>query len=196
MISDSFRASAQRFLADVAEDFRANDADVIYGTVRLIERDEECFSLGTAELGVRHLTCTRCTRAKESRARRKRLRADRPRSRAWRKLFPHLSLRGRGESGSRTHPQFREFLRLKRQYDPTSVFESDWYRHHLALLDEDASARRPPGVRLVVSVLDVPVLKSVVPRVRGPVVEDGGVRERSSEIVRPRGAGRGRRGSS
>ena len=36
------------------------------------------------------------------------------------------------------YPQFRDFLRLKRQYDPTSVFESDWYRHHLALLDEGA----------------------------------------------------------
>ena len=31
------------FFADVREDFRTNDVDLIYGTVRLIERDEESF---------------------------------------------------------------------------------------------------------------------------------------------------------
>lgn len=29
----------------------------------------------------------------------------------------------------RCYPQFPEFLRLKRQYDPCGVFQSDWYRH-------------------------------------------------------------------
>ncbi len=28
------------------------------------------------------------------------------------------------------YPQFGEFLRLKRQYDPNERFQSDWYRHH------------------------------------------------------------------
>ena len=30
--------------------------------------------------------------------------------------------------------QFPEFLRLKRRYDPDERFQSEWYRHHVALL--------------------------------------------------------------
>ena len=33
------------------------------------------------------------------------------------------------------HPQFRDFLREKRHYDPDEVFQSDWYRHQKALLE-------------------------------------------------------------
>lgn len=28
------------------------------------------------------------------------------------------------------YPQFPEFLRLKRRYDPEERFQSDWYRHY------------------------------------------------------------------
>ena len=28
------------------------------------------------------------------------------------------------------YPQFPEFLRLKRRYDPNEVFASEWYRHY------------------------------------------------------------------
>ena len=28
------------------------------------------------------------------------------------------------------YPQFSEFLKLKRKYDPTEMFQSDWYRHY------------------------------------------------------------------
>ena len=27
-------------------------------------------------------------------------------------------------------PQFAEFLKLKRKYDPSELFQSDWYRHY------------------------------------------------------------------
>jgi hypothetical protein len=32
------------------------------------------------------------------------------------------------------YPQFPEFLRQKRRFDPEERFVSDWYRHHKALL--------------------------------------------------------------
>jgi FAD/FMN-containing dehydrogenase len=32
------------------------------------------------------------------------------------------------------HPRMREFLRLKRVYDPRQVFTSDWYEHHVRLM--------------------------------------------------------------
>jgi FAD/FMN-containing dehydrogenase len=28
------------------------------------------------------------------------------------------------------YPQFAEFLRLKKKYDPEERFQSDWYRHY------------------------------------------------------------------
>jgi FAD/FMN-containing dehydrogenase len=28
------------------------------------------------------------------------------------------------------YPEFPEFLRLKRRFDPAEVFQSDWYRHY------------------------------------------------------------------
>ena len=27
-------------------------------------------------------------------------------------------------------PQFEDFLKLKRKYDPAEIFQSDWYRHY------------------------------------------------------------------
>ena len=37
------RAALADFLAEAADDFRANGVDCIYGTIRLIERDDESF---------------------------------------------------------------------------------------------------------------------------------------------------------
>lgn len=34
----------------------------------------------------------------------------------------------------RCHPRFPAFLALKKRYDPGEVFQSDWYAHHLELL--------------------------------------------------------------
>ena len=31
------------------------------------------------------------------------------------------------------YPQFAEFLKLKRKYDPGEVFQSDWYRHYVKM---------------------------------------------------------------
>ena len=31
------------------------------------------------------------------------------------------------------YPQFVEFLRLKKKYDPEERFQSDWYRHYQAM---------------------------------------------------------------
>ena len=31
---------------------------------------------------------------------------------------------------TKNNPQFQEFLRLKKEHDPTERFQSDWYRHY------------------------------------------------------------------
>ena len=40
----------------------------------------------------------------------------------------------RRDQVERCYPQMREFLALKRQYDPNERFQSTWYHHHLQLL--------------------------------------------------------------
>jgi FAD/FMN-containing dehydrogenase len=34
------------------------------------------------------------------------------------------------------YPQFKEFLRLKRRYDPSETFQSDWYKHYRMMFGE------------------------------------------------------------
>lgn len=37
----------------------------------------------------------------------------------------------------RAYPQFPEFLRWKRQFDPSEQFQSDWYRHYKAMFSQE-----------------------------------------------------------
>jgi FAD/FMN-containing dehydrogenase len=34
------------------------------------------------------------------------------------------------------YPQFEEFLKLKKKYDPSARFQSDWYRHYQTMFEE------------------------------------------------------------
>ncbi len=124
------------FAAEAAADLRTREGDVIYGTIRLIERDEDSFLAWAPEpwacvifnLHVVH------TEAGIERA------AD-----AFRHLIDMAIARGgsyfltyhrwaRRDQVEACYPQFREFLERKRGLDPDERFQSDWYRHHAALL--------------------------------------------------------------
>ncbi len=120
------------FMRDVADDFRANGVDVIYGTVRLIERDEESFLAWARESWacVIFNLCTRHTPEGIEHS-----------AAAFRRLIDRAIERGgsyfltyhrfaTGEQVEACYPQFREFLRLKRVHDPEERFQSDWYRHY------------------------------------------------------------------
>ena len=123
------------FMAAVADDFRTNDVNLIYGTIRLIERDDESF-LGWATdrwACVIFNLCTLHTPEGLARA------AD-----AFRSLIDRGIERGgkyyltyhrwaRRDQVEACYPQFVDFLRLKRERDPDGRFESDWYRHYLEL---------------------------------------------------------------
>jgi FAD/FMN-containing dehydrogenase len=126
------RSMLRGFFDEVREDFRANRVNLIYGTVRIIERDDESFlpwakqsyaciifnlhTVHTAE-GIQHSAG------------------------AFRRLIDMAIRRGGTyyltyhRSAARKqivscYPQFAEFLNLKKKYDAEERFQSDWYRHY------------------------------------------------------------------
>jgi FAD/FMN-containing dehydrogenase len=120
------------FMTDAAADFREHSVDVVYGTVRLIERDEETFLPWARE----PWACTIFnlhtvhTRAGLEHAR------D-----AFRRLIDLAIARGgsyfltyhrwaRPDQVEACYPEFRGFLAAKREHDPEERFQSDWYRHY------------------------------------------------------------------
>jgi FAD/FMN-containing dehydrogenase len=134
------------FMEDAREVLRAHRANVIYGTVRLIERDDETvlawardrYACVIFNLHVDH-TPEEIARATE----------------AFRALID-LGIQHRGsyyltyhrwarrDQVERCYPQLPGFLALKRQHDPNDVFQSNWYRHYRDMFAEvDAGNRRP-----------------------------------------------------
>lgn len=126
------RVALPLFMADARRDFCEHNVDLIYGTIRLIERDDESmlawakhpyaciiFNLHTDHTpeGIERST------------------AD------FRRLIDRAIAYGGSyyltyhryatrEQVESCYPQFGAFLRLKRQHDPAERFQSDWYRHY------------------------------------------------------------------
>ena len=131
------RAALPDFLAEAADDFRATDVDCIYGTIRLIERDDESFLTWAKQpyactifnLHTRHTseglehTAAAFQRLIDMAARR---------GGSW---FLTYHTFGTREQLLHCYPELPEFLRLKRRYDPNERFQSEWYRHHISLLE-------------------------------------------------------------
>jgi FAD/FMN-containing dehydrogenase len=123
------------FMDDVRRDFVRNPADLIYGTIRLIEPDtesalpwaRESYACVIFNLHVDH------DAAAVADARR-----------AFVRLIDHaIAYRGsyyltyhrfaRPDQLLTCHPRIREWLAYKHRIDPNRLFQSDWYRHILAL---------------------------------------------------------------
>lgn len=128
------RPALIRFLDDVRRDFRRERPSVIYGTIRLIERDDESFLAWAKEryATIFNLHVVHTPEGLERAAQ------------AFRHLID-LAIRYGGSYfltyhrwASRSqveacYPQLPEFLRLKRKYDPEERFQSDWYRHYRSM---------------------------------------------------------------
>jgi FAD/FMN-containing dehydrogenase len=123
------------FMEDARVALRANRANVIYGSVRLIERDDETFLAWARDryaCVIFNLHVEHTPKAIDAAA----------------GAFRDLIDLGIGHGGSyyltyhrwarkdqveRCYPQMREFLARKREYDPDEVFQSNWYRHYSAM---------------------------------------------------------------
>ena len=120
------------FMAQARTVLRRAGANIIYGTVRLIERDDETFLAWARDryacvifnLHIEH-SATAIDRA----------------AGAFRDLIDLGISHGgsyyltyhrwaRKDQVQRCYPQLPELLELKRRYDPAELFQSTWYRHY------------------------------------------------------------------
>jgi hypothetical protein len=147
MISELYvpRPRLAAFMEDARRSLRDRRANVIYGTVRMIERDHESmlawardrYACIVFNLHVEHTPAAIDAAAG-----------------AFRELIDLAIAHGgtyyltyhrwaRRDQVDTCYPQMRRFLLLKRRADPAGVVQSDWYRHHcrlLGLADEGVSA--------------------------------------------------------
>lgn len=137
MISEIYvpRRELGPFFADMREDFRTHNVDVIYGTIRLIERDDESFLAWAKEpwaCTVLNLHVSHTTDGIERAAASFRRLIDLARKHGGSYYLTYHKWATRAQVEA-CYPQFTEFLRLKRRYDPQERFQSDWYRHYRRL---------------------------------------------------------------
>lgn len=137
MISELYvpRAKLGDFMLAAAEMLQHRSENVIYGTVRLIERDDESFLRWAKQpyacvifnLHVEHSEAGK-ERAAESFRALIDLAAERDGS-----YYLTYHRWARREQVERCYPELPHFLREKKRFDARARFQSDWYRHYEAM---------------------------------------------------------------
>src|SRR5881396_3398080 len=126
------RTDLADFLAHAGELLRSNRTIVIYGTVRLIEKDDESFLAWAKEsyacIIFNLLTLHKPDGIKAS-ARSSRCLIDLAIARGGSYYLTYHKF-AKPEQLIACYPQFKQFLNLKRKYDPTERFQSEWYRYY------------------------------------------------------------------
>jgi FAD/FMN-containing dehydrogenase len=123
------------FMHEAADLLRETGADVVYGTVRLIERDDESFLAWARDSWAcvifnLHVEHSREGLARAGDAFRGLIDLGAACGGSYYLTYHRWATRAQVEA---CHPRFVEFLRLKRQYDPEELFQSEWYRHQREL---------------------------------------------------------------
>jgi hypothetical protein len=137
MISEIYvpRKDLADFMNDVRLMALKQHCDVIYGTIRLIKKDEESFLAWAKEdyaciifnLRVFH---TPDGIEKAKRDFRALIDAALPYNGSYYLTYHRWALK---DQVLACYPQFPEFLQMKQRYDPKEVIQSDWYRHYKAM---------------------------------------------------------------
>jgi FAD/FMN-containing dehydrogenase len=129
------RPALSGFLDEVREDFRKNKVELIYGTVRLIERDDESFLPWAKQPYACTIFNLHTVHSPEGLQRseyafRRLIDMAARRGGTYYLTYHRYATRNQVES---CYPRFTEFLHLKKKYDPEDRFQSDWYRHYRAM---------------------------------------------------------------
>jgi FAD/FMN-containing dehydrogenase len=135
------------FMEAVAGDFREHGTNVVYGTIRLVERDDETFLAWATDRWACIIfnICTTHTPAgiQSSAGAFMRL-IDRGIERGGKYYLTYHRWATKDQVET-CYPQFPEFLRLKRQFDPEERFQSEWYRHYRAMFAEALGETATPA---------------------------------------------------
>jgi hypothetical protein len=129
------RTDLADFLAHAGELLRSNRTIVIYGTVRLIEKDDESFLAWAKEpyaCVIFNLLTLHTPAGIEASARSFRGLIDLAIARRGSYYLTYHKF-ARPEQIVACYPQFKQFLGLKTKYDPSERFQSDWYRYYRKL---------------------------------------------------------------
>lgn len=120
------------FINEMREDFRKNNVDLIFGNIGVIEEDDESFlsyakkPYATISFHI-HTVHTPDGLKRSSEAHRRVIDMAIERGGSY-YLTNHRFATIKQLKAC--YPQFSEFLRLKKKYDPEELFQSDWYRYY------------------------------------------------------------------
>jgi FAD/FMN-containing dehydrogenase len=120
------------FFSKVREDLLRRNADVTYGTIRFIEADRETFLPWAKEKSVCVVCNLHVRHTPEGIAKAEgdfRQIIDRALEFGG-AFFLTYHRWATPQQVAAAYPRIREFFRLKRKYDPGSLFQSEWYRHY------------------------------------------------------------------
>jgi FAD/FMN-containing dehydrogenase len=123
------------FMESVRADFLENKVNLIYSTVRFIEKDTESYLPWARAQSACIIFNLHCEHSSEG--------IEHTKS-ALIRLIDHAIKYGgryyltyhrfaRKDQVLACYPEMPEFLKLKRRYDPTELFRSNWYRHYSAM---------------------------------------------------------------
>ena len=127
-----------QFMADVRKDLRDAHANLIYDTIRFIDKDDECFLAWAKDRYaciVFNLHTAHTPEALVKTAEDFRRLIDRAiqYGGSYYLTYHRWATRQHVEV---CYPQFVDFLKLKNTYDPAERFQSEWYRHYKAMFAE------------------------------------------------------------
>ena len=123
------------FMREAARDFRQHGVDLIYGTIRLIERDTESFLPWARQdyaCVIFNLHTPHTADGVDATHAAFRRLIDMAIARDG-SFYLTYSRAARADQVHACYPQFVQFLDAKRRYDPHQRFQSNWYRHYSAL---------------------------------------------------------------
>jgi FAD/FMN-containing dehydrogenase len=144
MISELYvpRSLLADFLAEAARDLHALEADVVYGTVRLVERDDETLLAWAREPWAcvvfnLHVEHTRSGIENAATAFRRLIDLALDRNGSFYLTYHRWATRRQLLAA---YPQLPAFLAAKRAHDPDGLFQSDWYRWLTATIELEEAA--------------------------------------------------------
>ena len=126
------RDALEAFMAEVRAYALSQRTQIVYGTVRLIEQDRDSFLAWAKKpyacvIFNLHVERTSSAVIRASDAFRALIDIGLRYGGSYYPTYHRYALKRQVEAA---FPQFQEFLKLKRKYDPAELFQSDWYRHY------------------------------------------------------------------